>query len=799
MKKLLVLLSMFSFVCCNAAVFIKEQVIEDDKTFADIPQIIKKAHWIVAETYPFFETVNLYSQFRICFDSADLPKIANLFITADQSYRLYVNGQYINAGPARGYQHSWSYDEIDILPYIKEGKNVLAVRVYGSGRNTFAYLTSGYTAFLFALDLGDRQIVSDSKIKSRRQIGVARETAQYSNQLANQEMVDLNIEDTDWKNVDFDDSSWTESMDMGVYNIMPYYKLQARGIPMFEVKDMPAPKLVGVSKGATKSSEKFVRNINILLTEEGTSHTPVKDSVTFAKVDNLSDGQFQSFLFDFGKVVTGMPILKIENAKGGEIVDMLLAESYQEDMSIFPYHTLGSRAALSNRVICKKGNQEYDFYHLMGFRYMIVRVRNASDITVTPTLRWSAYPMESNGRFITSDDNLNAIWQASVQTQRICSLDAYVDTPWREQAQWWGDARVQSWNTFFISGDARLLRRGIQVMSEQKVPNGLTYGHAPTTAHNCILPDYSITWVLTLWDYYWQTGSIEAYQTHRDTLMGLVKYFDTTLDEKTNLLKFDERYWLFLDWTDIQREGCPSILNLWWLYAMDRMTQLCLDNGLDEDAQFFDKKASDIRKAITKNLLAKDGLMSDGILPNGDQSIKKSLHSQTLAKLCNIEGFDFKKASDELILPYLRGQLKTFADPSAYWVVYILQLMADEGYTQDVVNYIALRWKEMGEFGTTFEDFHTDPMENISRSHAWSAHPAFLLPQIIGGVRQMAPAWKEVSFKPNFLVEEAAITYPTPQGNINVYFRQNKLGTFDCVFTKPSAIEVQSKEFQIRN
>jgi len=793
MKKILILLSMFSIAFCNAAVFIKEPVIEDSKTFADIPQIIKKAHWIVAETYPYFETVNLYSQYRVCFDAEKIPEIANLFITADHSYRLYVNGQYVNAGPARGYQHSWSYDEYDILPLLKEGKNVLAVRVYGSGRNTFAYLTAGYTALLVALDLGDKQIVSDSKIKSRRQTGLARDTAQYSNQLANQEMIDLNLEDIAWRNVDFDDSSWTESMDIGVYNAMPYYKLQARGIPNFEVKEMPAPKLVGVSKGATKSNERFVRNINILLTEEGTAHSPVEEPVAFAQVDKLNEGEYQSFLFDFGKVITGMPILKIENAKGGEIVDMLLAENHLEDMSIFPYHTLGSRAALSNRLICKEGNQEYDFFHLMGFRYMIVRVRNASDIKVTPTLRWSAYPMESNGRFITSDDNLNAIWQASAHTQKICSLDAYVDTPWREQAQWWGDARVQSWNTFFISGDARLLRRGIEVMAAQKVPNGLTYGHAPTTAHNCILPDYSITWILTLWDYYWQTGSIEAYQTHRDTLIGLVNYFDSTLDEKTNLLKYDDRYWLFLDWTDIQREGCPSILNLWWLYAMDKMNKLCQDNGLDSDAEFFAKKASAIRAAITKNLMASDGLMTDGILPNGNQSEKKSLHSQTLARLCNIEGLDFKKASDELILPYLRGQLETFADPSSYWVVYILQLMADEGHVQDVTNYIATRWKEMGEFGTTFENFHTDPLENISHSHAWTAHPAFLLPQIIGGVKQIAPAWKKVSFRPNFLVDEASITYPTPQGNINVYFRKNESGKFDCVFSKPSQIEVNSK------
>ncbi|MDA6840245.1 hypothetical protein OSL57_26375, partial [Escherichia coli] len=80
----------------------------------------------------------------------------------------------------------------------------------------------------------------------------------------------------------------------------------------------------------------------------------------------------------------------------------------------------------------------------------------------------------------------NKIWKACEQTQRVCSLDAYVDTPHREQAQWWGDARVQAWNTFMLCDDPRLLWRGIRQIAMQTAPNGLTYGHAPTMAHHCI-------------------------------------------------------------------------------------------------------------------------------------------------------------------------------------------------------------------------------------------------------------------------------------------------------------------------
>ena len=80
----------------------------------------------------------------------------------------------------------------------------------------------------------------------------------------------------------------------------------------------------------------------------------------------------------------------------------------------------------------------------------------------------------------------------------MCSLDAFVDTPWREQAQWWGDARVQAWNVFHLNGDTQLFRRGIAQIAAQTLPNGLTYGHAPTMAHECILPDFTLIWLITL-------------------------------------------------------------------------------------------------------------------------------------------------------------------------------------------------------------------------------------------------------------------------------------------------------------
>ena len=56
------------------------------------------------------------------------PRRAELLITADSRYRLWVNGQAVARGPARCYPHAQSVDRLDLAPYLQAGPNVLAVQ-----------------------------------------------------------------------------------------------------------------------------------------------------------------------------------------------------------------------------------------------------------------------------------------------------------------------------------------------------------------------------------------------------------------------------------------------------------------------------------------------------------------------------------------------------------------------------------------------------------------------------------------------------------------------------------------------
>ncbi|MEN6383587.1 MAG: alpha-L-rhamnosidase N-terminal domain-containing protein [Phycisphaerales bacterium] len=71
---------------------------------------------------------------RKLFESSAASR-ANLKITADSFYRLYINGKWVNDGPCRSWPEHYQYDEIDVTPHIISGRNEIKViaRYYGTG------------------------------------------------------------------------------------------------------------------------------------------------------------------------------------------------------------------------------------------------------------------------------------------------------------------------------------------------------------------------------------------------------------------------------------------------------------------------------------------------------------------------------------------------------------------------------------------------------------------------------------------------------------------------------------------
>ena len=62
-----------------------------------------------------------------------------LHITADDYYKLYVNGVLVGVGPAQSYADRYTYNSYDLTDYVRAGENVIAVHVFYMGMLTRAW------------------------------------------------------------------------------------------------------------------------------------------------------------------------------------------------------------------------------------------------------------------------------------------------------------------------------------------------------------------------------------------------------------------------------------------------------------------------------------------------------------------------------------------------------------------------------------------------------------------------------------------------------------------------------------
>ena len=114
---------------------------------------------------------NTFVLFRRAFHLDQKPRRARGWITADSRYRLTINGQRVQWGPAPCDPRQLDVDPVDLAPYLRAGDNVIGVEVlfYGIGDGTWPGGKPGLLFHAtFDLDNGRRQtIVSDESWRAR--------------------------------------------------------------------------------------------------------------------------------------------------------------------------------------------------------------------------------------------------------------------------------------------------------------------------------------------------------------------------------------------------------------------------------------------------------------------------------------------------------------------------------------------------------------------------------------------------------------------------------------------------------
>jgi len=521
-----------------------------------------RACWLWPD-YPGGDLINVYAQFRKTFELPEIPAACRVKVTADRAYRLIVNGQWVVDGPCRGYVEEWFYDEVDIAPFLKAGRNVIAALAHNPGIGNHQYIHAGFAGFLLEGEASGVKLDTDATWARRIAPEWRRHGERLSIQLGWQEIVDAEKGDGDWLDADYDDSHWPPCSFFGARpaGSPPWHCPQARDVPLLRSEILEPRTLVG--RGDAALMREFAGDCNVATAFriDGEGITPAAIELEEIHIEAQADNDVRFFIFDLEREFFATTIFEIEGAQGGEMIDCVVVEGIENGRPVIR-ESSGCKMAMAHRYICREGRQAHQTFWPLGGRYLGVAVRGgAFDLRLRVKLRHREYPFEKRGFVEAPGTRFGEIFNLCWHTQQLCASDVYTDCPSREQAMWWGDIEVHFGNSTLVAADDRLLKRGLRLMAGQRLPNGLTYGLAPTKSHECVLPDFTLAYIRTFWSHYWFSGSPQMAKRYWPEIRQALGYF-LGQTEKDGLLAFDNRYWLWLDWAETFKEGVPTLYNL---------------------------------------------------------------------------------------------------------------------------------------------------------------------------------------------------------------------------------------------
>ncbi|OQA88243.1 MAG: Bacterial alpha-L-rhamnosidase [Lentisphaerae bacterium ADurb.Bin242] len=696
-------------------------------------------------------------QFRRTFDLKEVPLKAEVVVTADARYTLWVNGEYVNHGPARGYQSHWPVDRVDLAPYLRTGRNVIAALGYQFGAPNYVYFYQGDAGFLLAGHAGEVDLKTGGDWKYRTAPGYICAVAKGSSQYLFQEFFDCRTGDDGWREVEYDDSAWADTTGR-TPGCQPWPVFEERGIPLLSgeirvpEKELPPLRFVPVAN--------WRETVNVgRLHQKERQYNP--------------QGEGTERVFDFGSEFAGFIRFECDCDTDGTVLDFLVSDDAENGIPVLSTEPVYTTTLHGGRLILRKGRNSHQLSLPWGGRFISLIQRDKAEINVRISVQEAIYPLEETGTFESNNTLDNEIRAMCVRTQRHCMCDAYVDGPWRENAQWWGDALVEAGNTFVLADDPRLLERGLRQVASTQIDNGLTYGVTPGCGHRCILPDYSAFYLATLHLYWYHTGFTELYGELRETAKKIAGYFDAQ-SEKDGLLHHDPRYWLFLDWCpELPKEGVPTLYNMIALYGLRKLHEVALAANDAETAILSARIAGRIEKALCEKAYDRKNhawfnSLNDSLVP---VPFPMSAHVAAFGILLELFPEEQSSWMDDTILPLLKENRRTEWMPSPYFIHYVFEAAKQMGHGREVLDCIRRWWSDFLNAGlkTTAEHWPESLAPPHSRCHAWSAHPLIHYRDLLLGIRPAATGWEKITFEPVFTPgEKASGTVPTPRGMIRV-------------------------------
>lgn len=695
--------------------------------------------------------------FRKSFDLAEVPAQFIIHVSADQRYRLFLNGKPLGLGPARSDPQHWMYDTYDLAKYLVRGKNTLAALVWNMGEHApYAQMTV-QTGFIVQGQSENEKIVNTNNswkafINTAYQpvINDIQKLQTYIVVGAG-DKVDASKYPWGWEQTAFQDNHWPQA-------VKPWFNAKTRGFGS-DGNWMLVPRSIPMME------ESMLRMHNI---RRASSNIRLNDGFLQGKAPlTIPKNQKATLLIDQSHLTNAYPQLQVSKGRGA-LIKMSYAEGLMDaDRQKGHRDSIDGRSVMGfDDIFIADGGLHRMFRPLWfrTYRYLQVDIETKGEALILEDLygMFTGYPFEAKGNFVSDQPLFGKIWDIGWRTARLCAGETYFDCPYYEQLQYTGDTRIQALISLYVAGDDRLMRKAINEYNQSRIYEGLSQSRYPSNDMQ-VIPPFSLYWVSMIYDY-WMHRSDDAWV--RSLLNGARDVLDwheqrIGPDGMNGYLE----WWNFVDWTwpagtPPGREGSSSILSLQYVYTLGQAEKLFRYYGRNREADHYQALAEKIAGATYRRCWdASRQLMADH-----PEKKTYSQHANIWALLTDAIPVEDRQRVFKTLLADTSITQATF-----YFKFYLFELLK-KMEAGDLLPELLKPWEEMIGLGLT--TFAEKPEPVRSDCHAWSASPNYQLLSIVAGINPSSPGFKEVSISP-YLGKQTEVSgkIPHPNGDLKTSYR----------------------------
>jgi alpha-L-rhamnosidase len=674
------------------------------------------------------------------------PAKCLIHVSGDNRYKLYVNGTWVSAGPARGDLYFWNFETLDIAPYLKVGENTLEALVWNEGKGKSEAQISYATGFILQADEeAHAALNTNMNWQVAKNLGVSplqpRVPGYY---VAGQG--ELQEYAKSWSPF-ISAKSLGPGLTKGAAIDSRGWMLYPAAIPAMELKEQ---RFAAIRKGEGD----LIHGKSLVV--------PANSSV--------------DLWIDQGVLTNAYPQLTFSGGKDAKI-GLTYAEGLYEKKPLSTTtknsNHKGNRNDIEDKywlgrkdsLIADGAAHTFETMTYRTFRYVRLTVKTEADALTLQDFKsvFTGFPFQAKAALKTDNPLIPQLLDVGFRTARLCAMETYMDCPYYEQLQYIGDARIQALVSLYYAGDERLVRQALDHMDHSRIAEGITLSRYPTDLHQQI-PTFSLWYIGMLHDYLRYGKDPSFLKNKLSGMRGILDYFSRF--EGTDGTLQNIPYWTFSDWVNawprgiapVGPSGRSAVIDFQYVWILQNAAEIERYFGYPELAARYETKVKALKPVLHK--LYWDA--ARGLYADTEVHDKFSQHANSLAILA---GFDASGVSSKLLND------KDLAPASIYFKYYLHLALTKAGQGNDYMKWLD-KWKENIDMGLSTWAETSDISTSRSDCHAWGASPNIEFFRIVLGVDSDAPAFAKVKIEPHLgELKEVEGVVPHPQGEIQVQYK----------------------------